>query len=238
MAPLVFIEQSATQWVVWKPAGLASELPRGHDAESVLTLVAAQLPDATPKLPHRLDRVTCGILLVCLTAEAIAFHNAQIKARRWEKHYLAEVVAKPASAPGSLIGQHRAFLSETSTRAKVVRSGGKPAWLEIVAAAPTPARADRWHLLIRLMTGRFHQIRVMCEALGVPLPGDPLYDPAGHDASQFYLEHVVLKYEHFDTRDRATVYVPGVEGRPRLAPSMQRALDEIVVAPARFEVSA
>ena len=45
----------------------------------------------------------------------------------------------------------------------------------IVAAAPVPGRADRWHLLIRLLTGRFHQIRIMCAALGLPLAGDPLY---------------------------------------------------------------
>jgi 23S rRNA-/tRNA-specific pseudouridylate synthase len=227
MPPLIFLKESPHEVVVFKPAGVASELRDDRRGVSVKALVARRFPGTTPKLPHRLDSVTRGLLLVCLTKEAIAFHNAQIEARRWEKYYLARVAAPAAQPPAAFLGEHKAFLREAGGRARVVHAGGKPAFLEILGAAPAPGRVDRWHLLIRLLTGRFHQIRVMCAALGLPLAGDPLYDPAARDPAEFYLEHILLKYEEFDTRAPATVFLADYEERGALAPELATMLAAI-----------
>ncbi len=224
---LIVLKQSAHELVVWKPAGMASELRDDRAAASLKALVARDLPGSEPKLPHRLDRVTRGVLVVCLTSDAIAFHNAQIRSGRWEKHYLARVAAPSAGTPASFVGKHRAFLAEAGGRARIVRAGGKPSWLEIVAAAPVPGRPDRWHLVIRLLTGRFHQIRVMCAALGLPLAGDPLYDPEERDPAEFYLEHAVLRYEDFDSRSIATFFLREHEERGALAPELSARLEAI-----------
>ncbi len=212
--------------VVVKPAGLACEA-RDARTESVLSLVSAALPGATPKLPHRLDRVTRGILLVCLTPAAIAFHGAQIRARLWEKYYLARV----ASDPRALLGPHRAFLGEEKGRATIVRSGGKPAWLELVDSAPVPGTPDRWHVLVHLQTGRFHQIRVMLAALGMPLPGDPIYGAragAGiRDATPFYLEHVLLRYTAFASRFVVAVHERDDPARGPVARSLTSRLEAL-----------
>ncbi len=225
---LILLKESAHELVVVKPAGLASELP-GEDATSVKALLARRVPGRTPKLPHRLDRVTRGILLMCLSKESIAFHNAQIKARRWEKYYLARVAANDGVSPVELLGKHKAFLVEEAGRARIVRAGGKPAWLEILAVAPAPAVAEapRWHLLIRLLTGRFHQIRVMCAALGLPLAGDPLYDEGARDAREFYLEHIMLKYTDFDTQAPSTLFLRQCEGRGEVAASLMSRLEAL-----------
>jgi 23S rRNA-/tRNA-specific pseudouridylate synthase len=224
---LIVLKESAHELVVYKPAGLTSE-QRDRNADSVLLRVAHRRPGAIPKLPHRLDRVTRGILLVCLSQESVAFHNNRIKARRWEKYYLARVAAPSDRTPASFLGEHRAFLTETNGRAEVVRAGGKPSWLRIVAAAPVPGRPDRWHLLLQLLTGRFHQARIMCAELGLPLPGDPLYDPLQRDPNDFYLEHVVLKYEDFDTRSPSTIFRADVPERGALAPEIGNALAALV----------
>jgi 23S rRNA-/tRNA-specific pseudouridylate synthase len=224
---LIVLKHSDNELVVWKPAGLAAELRDGDAADSLKALVTRALPGTEPKLPHRLDRVTRGILVVALTPQAIAFHNEQIRAGAWEKHYLARVAAPSGKTPADFLGQHRAFLKEERGRAVIVRAGGKPSWLEIVAAAPTPGRPDRWHLVIRLMTGRFHQIRVMCAALGLPLAGDPLYDPERRDPADFYLEHAVLRYEDFDTRARASFFVRDHAERGALAPELSTLLQEL-----------
>jgi 23S rRNA-/tRNA-specific pseudouridylate synthase len=230
---LIVLKESDHELAIYKPAGLASE--RGdRDADSVLTRVARRLHGLTPKLPHRLDRVTRGILLVCLSPAAIAFHNEQIKAHRWEKYYLARVAAPDGRAPASFLGEHRAFLTETNGRAEVVRAGGKPSWLRILAVAPVPGRAECWHLVVQLLTGRFHQIRVMCAHLGLPLRGDPLYDPAQRDPADFYLEHVVLKYEDFDTRRASTLYLPHAPERGELAGEITTVLADIVARDAGF----
>jgi 23S rRNA-/tRNA-specific pseudouridylate synthase len=229
---LVVLAESDHELVIFKPAGLASE--RGdRDADSVVTQIAALRPGSVAKLPHRLDRVTRGILVVCLSPEAIGFHNAQIRARRWEKYYLARVAAPQGHTPASVLGEHRAFLVEKRGRAEVVRAGGKPAWLRIVAAAPVPGRPACWHLVIQLLTGRFHQIRVMCEQLGLPLCGDPLYDPEHRDPADFYLEHIVLKYEAFDTRAASTVFRANAPERGELDAEIESALADIVARPAQ-----
>lgn len=222
------LKESKHELVVFKPPGLSSET--GHDigGVSLKSLVARRFPGSHPKLPHRLDRVTRGLIVVCLTQEAISFHNAQIMARRWEKYYLARVAAPQGRAPGEFVGEHKAFLVEENGRARLVRAGGKPSRLQILGAAPVPGRPDRWHLLIRLLTGRFHQIRVMCAGLGVPLAGDPLYDGEARDPAEFYLEHIVLKYEDFDTHAPTTLFLPSYEARGPLAPEIAALVGELV----------
>ena len=220
------LEESAHEVVVWKPAGLAAELSGEGTEDTVRTIVARRHPGTEPKLPHRLDRVSRGLLVVALTPEAIAFHGAQVKARAWDKIYLARVAAPAAGTPATLLGEHKAFLTESGGRARLVRAGGKPARLEIVAAAPVPGRPDRWHLVIRLLTGRFHQIRVMCAALDVPLAGDPLYDPRRRDPADFYLEHIILRYVAFDG-GRRTVFRRDLDERGPLAPGITAALDAL-----------
>jgi hypothetical protein len=67
----------------------------------------------------------------------------------------------------------------------------------------------------------------MCAALGLPLAGDPLYDPAGRDPAEFYLEHIILKYEDFETRSPATVLLRDYADRGALAPELATMLAAI-----------
>ncbi|HEY3359177.1 MAG TPA: pseudouridine synthase [Polyangia bacterium] len=228
---LVILKESRSELVVFKPAGMATELREDRLGVSLKERVARRTPGVAPKLPHRLDTVSRGLVLVCLTPEAIAFHNAEIQARRWEKYYLARVAAPGDRPPADLLGLHKAFLKEVGGRARLVHAGGKPSRLEILAAAPVPGRADRWHLVIRLLTGRFHQIRVMAAALGLPLAGDPLYDPLARDPADFYLEHVILKYTDFDTRSPATAFLRDYPERGPLAPAIAALLADLAGRP-------
>ena len=66
--------------------------------------------------------------------------------------------------------------------------------------------------------------------LGLPLPGDPLYDPASRDPREFYLEHVLLKYTDFDTRERSTLFLPDCEGRGALDPSIAALLAKLAAS--------
>ncbi len=231
MPGLVFLKESATELVVQKPSGMASELP-GDDTSSARALAALRVGRADVKLPHRLDRVTRGILLMCLGQASIAFHNAQIKAGAWDKYYLARVAPEDGVDPAALLGKHKAFLTDDGRRARIVRAGGRPAWLEIlhVAATTNDEGAPRTHLLIRLLTGRFHQIRVMCAALGLPLPGDPLYDARARDPGELYLEHLMLKYTDFDTQASSTIFVRDDAERTRVAPSLMSVVEGLASA--------
>jgi 23S rRNA pseudouridine1911/1915/1917 synthase len=174
--------------VVVKPAGLASELTRDPAGDSLVQRLRADgLPDV--RLVHRLDAPACGLVLVALTPAAAAHYAREIEARRWQKWYVARL-AQPVAVTRRLVGPHKAYLRTEGRVATVVRSGGKPSFLDVVMAAPAPEDAGWSHVLIRLHTGRFHQIRAMMAHAGAPLAGDATY--GGPGVWPLYLEHVVL----------------------------------------------
>lgn len=174
---------------VWKPAGLSSERPTSGEAassapsnESAIVVARAQFgwPDA--QLPHRLDRPTAGILMIAATRAMAATHAAEQREGRWTKWYLARI---PSAATGvgrggravaaDLVGAHAAYLRRRGRLSEVVRSGGDPARHEVLAVASATDGRGESHALLRLETGRFHQIRALMAHAGFPLVGDRDY---------------------------------------------------------------
>lgn len=208
---------------MWKPAGLASELPRDPRADSLVTRLSAQGFDDL-RLVHRLDAPTSGVMLIARTPEVAAYYSAEIAARRWHKWYVAALPGSPASAR-TLLGDHKAYLTTDGRRAKTVRSGGKPSFLTITHVEPA---SDHVHALIRLHTGRFHQIRVMLAALGAPLLGDELYGGARDDA--FYLEHVALGVRRYGSDTLTMWKAPDDAPRPPWSSSLKATIAEEIAA--------
>jgi 23S rRNA-/tRNA-specific pseudouridylate synthase len=174
------------------------------------------------RLVHRLDSPTCGVMIAARTPEAAAHYSAEIANRRWKKVYVAELSVSAARAQ-SLLGDHQAYLSTEGRKAVVVRSGGKPSFLTIAHVAPVPDSRERSHALVRLHTGRFHQIRVMLSSLGAPLAGDDTYGgPAG---DRFYLEHVLLGARLFGSTDLTVWRAPAHGDRPSWSASLLDAVN-------------
>lgn len=186
--PVVLVGESPDELVVLKPSGLACELPRDQEADSLVRRLEAQ-GWRDLRLVHRLDAAACGLVLVARSRAAAAYYSSEIAARRWRKLYVACVAAPPRSA-ATLVGPHTAYLKVEGRRARVVRAGGKSSFLEVLAAAPAPGSDAASHLLIALHSGRFHQIRAMLAHLGAPLCGDVRY--GGPPEGPFYLEHALL----------------------------------------------
>jgi 23S rRNA-/tRNA-specific pseudouridylate synthase len=217
---------------VVKPSGMATEMQGDRLGESLLTKLSSVYPSRTVKLPHRLDKITRGIVLAALSDEAVRYYNLEIQEGLWDKYYLGRIHHSRNRDEKSSIRTHKAFLKQKGARSIIVKSGGAPSFLEILAIEPVPNRPDESHALIRLLTGRYHQIRVMFEGLGIPLVGDPIYTgdrPAfrAGSAGDFYLEHIVLRYRDFSSKDVVTLHLEDDPDRETISDEMKKQIEKV-----------
>lgn len=127
-----------------------------------------------PGIVHRLDRWTSGCLIMAKNDAALRFYAEAFEKRTVIKEYLALVEGVPAHPEGTIeapIGR------DTDKRsAMAAREDGRKA-----TTSYRVLRSGSWSgdpvslLLLRLHTGRTHQIRVHVAAIGHPVVGDPTY---------------------------------------------------------------
>ncbi len=132
-----------------------------------------------PRLVHRLDRDTSGVLVLARNAAAAARLAAAFRGRDVEKTYWALVAGRP-EAPEGRIDLALAKLGGPRgerTRAVDEPEGGARAITDFRALDAVKRRVA-W-LELRPLTGRTHQLRVHCaEGLGCPVLGDGKYGGA------------------------------------------------------------
>lgn len=159
-----------------KPPGLAvqggSKVTRNLDA--MLEGLRFDAEEA-PRLVHRLDKDTSGVLILARDRAAARSLSAAFKGRKARKIYWALVVGVPDPQSGELESKleklpgpsgERVAISDTGARAitrytLLDRGGHRIAWLALMP-----------------LTGRTHQLRVHCAGLGTPILGDAKYGGA------------------------------------------------------------
>ena len=172
-------------WVIAiaKPAGLPTQGGPGiHRHVDRLAAALRRKPDdEPPRLVHRLDRETTGVLLLGRTAKAAARLAASLRSREAEKLYWAVVAGVPRPSAGEIAAPLRKQARGAGARV-VVDPGGKPARSRYRVLA----RAGDQFAWVQLapLTGRTHQLRVHVAHIGHPILGDRLYGgvPTGRAA--------------------------------------------------------
>ena len=164
-----------------KPAGLAVH-PAGRRVYGTLIQYLHKryrrpndpAHDVIPRLLHRIDRETSGIVAVGLDEQ---FHSAvrkQFEARTVEKTYLAVVHGCPEPQQGLIdlpIGPDR----RSPIRLKLAVEHGPPG-LPAVTRYRVVQTGPHYSLVeLSPETGRTHQLRVHMDAIGCPLVGDKIY---------------------------------------------------------------
>jgi RluA family pseudouridine synthase len=187
-----------------KPSGLSSQGGRGqvHTLDELLWAFAKSSGNR-PRLIHRLDRDTSGVILTARTKPAAGFLGKALMAKRFRKTYRAIVAPGAPQPPSGVI--------ETPLRRD---EQGREAFMRVCEA--DHADAETAKTLYRSMiqsplaallelqphTGRMHQLRVHLASVGRPIVGDARYGGAlmlaGEPVPRLMLHAAALEFPHPD----------------------------------------
>jgi len=161
--------------VLNKPPGLAVQGGSGTEKHIDGMLDGLRFGfEQRPKLVHRLDKDTSGLLLIARTGQAAKHLTASFRDRETEKLYWAIVVGEPSKKEGAinlpLAKRPGAFDRELM---QVDEENGQKALTHFRVVDSASRRAALLALWPR--TGRTHQLRVHCTAIGCPILGDRKY---------------------------------------------------------------
>lgn len=216
-----------------KPPGLPSQGGSGQGSRHVDGLTAALMfgYKDRPKLVHRLDKDTSGVLLLARTDRIARALSEAFRGRTTRKIYWAVVAGVPSpkmgtvryglvKAPGrggggegeKMIAIHPAKVDETE--------GAKRATTDYAVLDQLGSRAA-WVALVPI-TGRTHQLRAHMAEMGHPIVGDGKYGGSGQEnvgegwgaqlggdiSRKLHLHARSISFDHPITGKRITLTAP------------------------------
>lgn len=208
-----------------KPSGLSSQGGRiaTHTLDELLWAFVKP-GGARPRLIHRLDRDTSGVILTGRTKPAASFLGKALMAKRFRKTYLAIIAPGAPEPKGGRI--------ETPLRREMM---GREAYMRVcepdhpdAEAAVTRYRtlaSGEEAALVELSpeTGRMHQLRVHMASIGRPIAGDARYGGAlglgGEGVPRLMLHAAALAFPH-PNGETARIEAPMPDDMTALARSL------------------
>ncbi len=194
-APKILFEDD-TLLVLDKPAGLVVHPAPSHHGPTLIDWIRDYLGPAAVELfaeperlglVHRLDKDTSGVLVVTKSAAAKTDLGRQFHDRLVKKQYVAFIEGVPPRKTGIIsapIGRSRKVPSRMA-----VTGTGRPSETSFEVAEKFKEVS-----LVNLYpkTGRTHQLRVHCAAIGHPIVGDHTYGAKATWASDYGIHRPLL----------------------------------------------
>ena len=157
---------------------------------------------------HRIDRPTSGVMLFARTSKSLARMNELFRSDgAIQKTYWAVVDAKPDIPKATL--EHWLIRNEKQNKSYAIhkeQEGAKKASLTYHYLGSS----DRFHLLeIQLHTGRHHQIRAQCAAIGLHIKGDLKYGyKRSNEDGGIHLHARSIRFVHPVTHETIEIVAP------------------------------
>ena len=183
---------------ICKPYGTPAQKDPSGDPDA-MTLASGELSKMGERgelwLVHRLDRTVGGVMVFAKTKAVAADLSLKMAEKTAEKEYLAVI---DGDTKGGIFTD---FLYKDARLKKAFvtdrkRAGVKEASLECIPLAASITDKDTKTLvLVKLHTGRFHQIRAQLSSRGTPISGDGKYGSRDNRAKQLALFSYKLSFE-------------------------------------------
>lgn len=180
--------------VAFKPAGWVVPIETQH-AQSLERYIKEMLQKKLGRdniflRPiHRLDKPVRGLVLFARSSKGLSRLNKALREKQVEKFYLAKVSKTPEKKMGMLTHN----LVHGDYQAELVEEGGKEAKLIYRVID----QGEESLLSVKLLTGRYHQIRAQLSAIGHPILGDKKYKCKGpYSSKKIALYHTKVVFPH------------------------------------------
>lgn len=173
--PLDIMYEDESLIIINKAAGMVVHPAAGNYSGTLLNALLYHYPELglvhRAGIVHRLDKETSGLMVVARNIQSHQFLTEQIQKRQVSREYQAVAIGL-VTAGGVVdapLGRHPVHRTK---RAVVAEQNGKNAVTHYRVLKKYRAHT---HLLVKLETGRTHQIRVHMAHIGFPLFGDQVY---------------------------------------------------------------
>lgn len=187
--------------VIDKPAGLAVQGGTNTERhlDALLDALRFDAPER-PRLVHRLDKDTSGVLVLARSAAAAAKLAAAFRGKHVRKVYWAVTVGVPKPRQGQIDLPLSKLMGHGGERVVADQDEGKRAITYYRTVAHAGSKFA-W-LAMEPVTGRTHQLRAHAAAIGTPILGDGKYggaaaQPAGvPQARRLHLHARAIAFPH------------------------------------------
>jgi len=201
-AEAMLMMRTGSALILNKPPGLATQggTRTTRHVDGLLDAYASA-DEPRPRLVHRLDKDTSGVLLVARTPGSAAHFSRRFAGRSAKKIYWALVVGVPSLFEGAIDAPLAKQPGTGGEKMHVDMEGGQPA-RTLYRVVERAGNAAAW-VELQPLTGRTHQLRVHLAAMGHPIVGDGKY--GGQEA---FLTGSISRKMHLHAR-RLVIDEPG-----------------------------